>query len=89
MFRINGTVDCPKRSFSPGFAGTFAGPGAGHWMGTDELGRDVFSRVLYGARISMLVGISVVTEQDFLVSRSAHSPRISAAGGPALSTAFL
>lgn len=36
------------------------GPGAGHWMGTDELGRDVFARVLYGARISMLVGISVV-----------------------------
>ena len=42
------------------------GPGAGHWMGTDELGRDVFSRVLYGARISMLVGISVVTGAGFL-----------------------
>lgn len=36
------------------------GPGAGHWMGTDELGRDEFARVLYGARISMLVGFSVV-----------------------------
>jgi peptide/nickel transport system permease protein len=35
-------------------------PGPGHWMGTDELGRDIFSRVLYGARISMTVGISVV-----------------------------
>jgi peptide/nickel transport system permease protein len=42
------------------------GPGAGHWMGTDELGRDVFARVLYGARISMLVGISVVTGAGFL-----------------------
>jgi peptide/nickel transport system permease protein len=30
-----------------------------YWMGTDSLGRDVYSRVLYGARVSMLVGISV------------------------------
>ncbi len=36
------------------------GPVAGHWMGTDELGRDVFSRILFGARVSMLVSISVV-----------------------------
>lgn len=35
-------------------------PGAAHWFGTDELGRDIFSRVIYGARISMLVGASVV-----------------------------
>ena len=35
-------------------------PSGVHWFGTDELGRDIFSRVIYGARISMLVGSSVV-----------------------------
>jgi peptide/nickel transport system permease protein len=32
-------------------------PSAEHWLGTDELGRDMFSRVLYGARTAMLVSI--------------------------------
>jgi peptide/nickel transport system permease protein len=36
------------------------GPSRGHWMGTDELGRDTLSRTLYGARVSLLVAISVV-----------------------------
>src|SRR2546430_9933463 len=35
-------------------------PTGAHWFGTDELGRDILSRVIYGARISMLVGGSVV-----------------------------
>lgn len=32
-------------------------PSAAHWFGTDELGRDVFSRTLYGARMSLIIGI--------------------------------
>jgi peptide/nickel transport system permease protein len=33
------------------------GPSAEHWMGLDEQGRDVFSRIVYGARLSLLVGL--------------------------------
>jgi oligopeptide transport system permease protein len=33
------------------------GPSWGHWMGTDGLGRDLLTRVLYGARVSMTVGL--------------------------------
>jgi peptide/nickel transport system permease protein len=44
-------IDLPARLQAPSQA---------HWFGTDELGRDILSRVIYGARISMLVGSSVV-----------------------------
>lgn len=37
-----------------------AAPSADHWFGTDALGRDIFSRVIAGARISLLLGITVV-----------------------------
>jgi len=44
-------IDLPRR---------LARPSLSHWFGTDELGRDILSRVIFGARISMLVGASVV-----------------------------
>ena len=37
------------------------GPTGAHWFGLDELGRDIFARVLSGARISLLVGLVVVS----------------------------
>ena len=37
-----------------------ADPSAAHWFGTDELGRDVFSRVLYGARITLPLAVLLI-----------------------------
>ena len=34
-------------------------PSAEHWFGTDMLGRDIYSRTIYGGRVSLTVGISV------------------------------
>ncbi|HEY4174013.1 MAG TPA: ABC transporter permease, partial [Rhodopila sp.] len=41
-------------------AGRLAAPSAAHWLGTDELGRDVLTRIIYGARTSLTVGFTVV-----------------------------
>ncbi|MEK9281940.1 MULTISPECIES: ABC transporter permease [unclassified Bradyrhizobium] len=40
-------------------------PSADFWFGTDVLGRDIYSRVLYGARVSLTVGLSVATLASF------------------------
>ena len=38
--------------------GALAAPSAAHWLGTDELGRDEYARIIYGARPSLLIGLS-------------------------------
>src|SRR5699024_6636774 len=38
-----------------------APPGSAHWLGADTLGRDLLSRVIYGARVSLGVGLGSVT----------------------------
>lgn len=41
--------------------GCCPGPSADHWLGVDQLGRDEFSRVVYGARFSLLIGVVSVS----------------------------
>jgi len=39
-------------------ANTLARPGSDHWLGSDHLGRDIYSRIVHGARVSLIVGIA-------------------------------
>ena len=41
-------------------AGAFISPNASHWFGTDEFGRDIYTRVIYGARQSLVIGFGAV-----------------------------
>jgi len=50
----------PANPFAQNLPGRLEAPSIAHWMGTDELGRDILSRVLFGARVSLTVSICVV-----------------------------
>jgi len=57
---VFGPVVAPFDPATQEMALRLEGPTGLHWFGLDELGRDIFTRVLYGARISLLVGSVVV-----------------------------
>jgi peptide/nickel transport system permease protein len=50
----------PAKPAAQNLAVRLQGPSLSHWMGTDELGRDILTRVLYGARVSLFVSVCVV-----------------------------
>jgi len=48
----------PKDPYATSVRNALETPGAGHWFGTDNLGRDVFSRVVVATRFSLLLGVA-------------------------------
>lgn len=58
VFAFVGSVLRPFDAERVGVGPSLSAPGAVHVMGTDELGRDVFNRVLSGTRVSLFVGLS-------------------------------
>jgi peptide/nickel transport system permease protein len=58
LFLLMGTLGPMVAPYAPeaqDLLSQFSGPSAEHWLGTDELGRDVFTRLLYAARVTLFV----------------------------------
>jgi len=58
LLGIVGPWITPYDPLAQNLARSLEGPSTRHWFGTDSFGRDILSRVLYGARISLLVGVA-------------------------------
>ncbi|KLU59930.1 glutathione transport system permease protein GsiD [Peptococcaceae bacterium CEB3] len=65
IIAIFGPVIAPYRMDQPDYNNMLAGPSLQHLCGTDEFGRDIFSRILVGTRISLWVGLSSVLVSAF------------------------
>ena len=60
ILAVIGPLLAPYEMNGQSLANRLQPPSAEHWFGTDDLGRDIFSRILYGARISLTVGFTAV-----------------------------
>ena len=60
ILAVIGPLLAPYEMNGQSLADRLQPPSAEHWFGTDDLGRDIFSRILYGARISLTVGFTAV-----------------------------
>jgi ABC-type dipeptide/oligopeptide/nickel transport system permease subunit len=59
LFAVSGIFAPQIAPYDPYFSdleASLAGPSPQHWLGTDELGRDILSRIIHGARLSMVIG---------------------------------
>lgn len=57
LMAVFASLLAPYNPYDQDLYAVLSPPSAAHWLGTDNLGRDVLSRVIYGARVSLLVGI--------------------------------
>ncbi|MGT2907065.1 ABC transporter permease [Streptococcus dentiloxodontae] len=65
------SLAAPLFPFSPtktDVTNVWQGPSLSHWFGTDDLGRDYFIRVLYGGRVSLIVGFSAMLASTFIAT---------------------
>ena len=60
-------------------AQSLAPPSWDHWLGSDHLGRDIYSRIVHGARVSLMVGVASTLMGSVLGGSSGSSPRTWAA----------
>ena len=63
LFAIFGPMFCPYEYDEADFLSIAQWPSKAHWFGTDALGRDLYVRVLYGARISLSIGVVAALPQ--------------------------
>ncbi len=66
LMAILAPVLAPYNPAALDLAHRLAPPSSAHWLGTDELGRDILSRAIFGARLSLTVAVSVVGLSFFL-----------------------
>lgn len=59
-------VVAPYDPLEPDYSALRQAPSAAHWLGTDNLGRDMLSRLIHGARITLVVAVSAALIGDFL-----------------------
>jgi peptide/nickel transport system permease protein len=60
LLALVGPIVAPHDPYVQDGARRLLGPSAEHWLGTDDLGRDILSRLLHGARISIVEGVVIV-----------------------------
>lgn len=66
IIAITAPLITPYSYLGQDLASRFQAPSSAHWFGTDSIGRDVFSRVLIGSRISLIAGLTTIALASFI-----------------------